>query len=135
MEFYFCKLYYQGANIYWVNDQIATSVSQIQCVSVFVGPISKIYFTYIYYKPQPITPWNALHFTNTTILVPLCFFYYHTSGPIMLQFSPFHTGGLLCFRRSHNYTIYHGFQIPWGWHMVGKWFVICIEWQLEYNYP
>ena len=78
MEFYFCKLYYQGANIYWVNDQITTSVSQIQCVSVFVGPRSKIYFTYIYDKPQPITP--EMHFI---LQIPL--FWFHCVSSTITQ--------------------------------------------------
>ena len=35
VDFYFCKFYHQGANVYWVNDQITPSLSQIQCISVF----------------------------------------------------------------------------------------------------
>ena len=38
--FYLCKLYHQGANIYWVIDQITQSMSQIQRASVSCGPMS-----------------------------------------------------------------------------------------------
>ena len=33
---YFYKFYHEGANIHWSNDQITPSMSQIQCVYVFL---------------------------------------------------------------------------------------------------
>ena len=58
----FLQVLPSGCNIYQVNDQITPSVIQIQCVSVFCGPVSHTYFTYIYAKPQPLTPCNINSF-------------------------------------------------------------------------
>ena len=62
VEFYLFKLYHKGANIYWVNDKITPSVIHTQCDSVFCGPVPHTSFTYIYSKPQPLTPWNVTSF-------------------------------------------------------------------------